>query len=156
MTTDRATQLAGYKTTTLRSVVLAALVTTLGFGFVAVLLAASIAGSSAALGAAVGVTMVCVFFGVGAVVLGVVARLAPAASLLVALLTYTLKVVLMGLVFLALSRSGALDGTLDARWLAGAVIACTLVWLSCQIFFSMRSREPLYDLSAPVEEASSR
>ena len=156
MTTARATSLAGYKTTTVGSVVRAALVTTLGVGLAAMLLAALVSGSSAALGAGIGVTMVCIFFGVGAVVLGVVARLAPAASLLVALLTYTLKVVLMGLVFLALSRSGALDGTVDAQWLGGAVIACTLVWLACQIFFSMRTREPLYELPSPAEEASFR
>lgn len=156
MTTDRATPLAGYKTTTVGSVVRAALMTTLGVGLSAILLAALVSGPSAALGAGIGVAMVCVFFGFGTVVLGVVATIAPAASLLVALLTYTLKVVLMGLVFLALSRSGALDGAVDERWLAGAVIACTLAWLTCQIFFSMRSREPLYDLSAPAQEASFR
>lgn len=156
MTTERATSLAAYKTTTVGSVVRAALVMTLTVGFAVILLAGLISGSNAALGAGIGVTMVAIFFGFGAVVLGVVARLAPAASLLVALLTYTLKVVLMGLVFLALSRSGALDGTVDARWLGGTVIVCTLVWLACQIFFSMRTREPLYDLPAPAEEASFR
>jgi len=156
MTTERATSLAAYKTTTVGSVVRAALVMTLTVGFAVILLAGLISGSNAALGAGIGVMMVAIFFGFGAVVLGVVARLAPAASLLVALLTYTLKVVLMGLVFLALSRSGALDGTVDARWLGGTVIVCTLVWLACQIFFSMRTREPLYDLPAPAEEASFR
>lgn len=156
MTTARATTPAGYKTTTVGSVVRAALVTTLVVGLGTVGLAALVSGSSAALGAGIGVTMVCIFFGFGAVVLGVVARLAPAASLLVALLTYTLKVVLMGLVFLALSRSGALDGTVDAQWLGGVVIACTLVWLAGQILFSMRAREPLYELPSPAEEASFR
>lgn len=129
-------------------------------GLVAVVLGGLLTGAPAALAAALGTAMVAFFFGFGAVVLGVVARLAPAASLLVAMLTYTLKVVLLGVVFLALTRSGAVENELDPRWLGGTVIACTLVWLIAQVVASTRTRQPLYDLPArtPVEgsEASVR
>jgi ATP synthase protein I len=125
-------------------------------GLLAVGLGALVAGSSAAIGAGIGVAMVCLFFAAGAVVLGVVAMIAPAMSLLVALLTYTLKVVLMGLVFVGLSRSGALEESVDPRWLGGTVIVCTLVWLATQITVSMRVRQPLYDLPSEGQEASVR
>jgi ATP synthase protein I len=90
--------------------------------------------------------MVCVFFAAGAIVLDVVATLAPAASLLIALLTYTLKVVLIGLVFVGLSRSGLLEDSIDARWLGGTVIAGTLAWLAAQVVASTRVRIPVYEL----------
>jgi ATP synthase protein I len=52
----------------------------------------------------------------------------------------------MGLVFVALSRSGLLDETLDRAWLAGVVIAGTLVWVVSQIALTMRTRIAIYDL----------
>jgi peptidoglycan/LPS O-acetylase OafA/YrhL len=143
-------------TATVGPVVRRALVATLLAGLATTGLAAVLAGSAAAFGAVIGAGMVCLFFSVGALVLDVVARLAPATSLLVALLTYLLKVVLIGLVFVGLDRSGALESTVDATWLGGTVIACTLVWLATQITFSMRARQPLYDLPAEGEEASVR
>jgi ATP synthase protein I len=92
--------------------------------------------------------MVLVFFGLGAVVLDVVAGIAPALSMLVALLTYTLQVVLVGLVFVGLGRSGLLDSQLDAEWLGGTVIAGTLTWLAAQVVTTVRTRLPVYDLPA--------
>jgi ATP synthase protein I len=114
-------------------------------------------GTPAVLAVAIGTTMVCGFFGTGAVVLDVVASLAPATSLLVALLTYTLQVVLVGLVFVALNRSGLLDDTVDPRWLGATVIAGTLGWLVAQVVASMRTRIPVYELGVPKgsSEASS-
>ena len=68
-------------------------------GLLAVLTGALVGGSPAALGAAVGSGMVLVFFGFGALTVNAVASVSPAASLLVALLTYTLEVVAVGVVF---------------------------------------------------------
>ena len=70
----------------------------------------------------------------------------PTAALLVALLTYTLQVVLMGLLFAVLAESGALDSALDAEWLGGTVIVGTLLWLTIQIVLTTRLRIPVYDL----------
>lgn len=129
-----------------RVALVAGLVATLLLGAVIALVGGLAEGSAAATGAAVGVALVCFFFGAGAVVVAAVARVAPAASLLIALLTYTLNVVLVALVFVGLSRSGALETDLDPQWLGGTVIAGTLVWLTAQIVASMRTRQPLYDL----------
>ena len=150
------TAVPGYKTTTVGSVVRGAFLTTAAVGLAAVTLAALVSGGPAATGAAIATGMVCGFFGLGALVLGVVTRLAPAASLLVAMLTYTLKVVLIGVVFLALSRSGALGGAVDAEWLGGTVIGCTLVWSASQIVLNVRARQPLYELPSSAAEPSVR
>jgi ATP synthase protein I len=137
-------------------VVRAAFLVTLLVGLAAVAAGALSGGAAAALGAGIGTAVVCVFFAAGAVVLNAVSALVPSASLLVALLTYTLKVTLLAVVFLALSRSGALEGAVDAGWLGGTVIACTMAWLVSQIFFHVRVRQPLYDLPSARPEASAR
>lgn len=150
------TETPSYRATRRGVTVLGPLVSTALVGLGAVVAGAVAAGSPGAAGAAIGVTMVCLFFAFGAVVLGAVATVAPAASLLVAMLTYTLKVVLIALVFLGLQRSGALETAVDPRWLGGTVIACTLVWLVTQIVVSARVRQPIYDLPSSAEEASVR
>jgi ATP synthase protein I len=124
-------------------------------GSAAAVLGAVLDGRPAAAGALTGTIMVVAFFALGALVLDTVAALAPAASLMIALLTYTLKVVLVGLVFLGLTRSGLLEESIDARWLGGTVIAGTLTWLAAQVAVSMRSRQPLYDLPADSVVADS-
>lgn len=149
MTTAPQTTRSGPRPGAVGPVVRRALVATLAVGAAVALTGGLTTGSSAVLAAAVGTAMVCVFFATGAVVLDVVATLAPAASLLIALLTYTLQVVLVGLVFVALNRSGLLEGTLDARWLGGTVIAGTLGWLVAQVVASMRTRIPVYELGVP-------
>ena len=115
-------------------------------GVAAAVTGALVAGAPAAYGAAVGILIVVGVFGFGSFVVNTVAALMPTAALLVAMLTYTLQVVAMGLVFVALSRSGLLDAELDREWLAGTVIAGTLVWVVSQIVVTMRVRIPIYDL----------
>jgi ATP synthase protein I len=129
-----------------RVALVSGLVATVLVGGAAALVGALAVGSAAALGAVVGTALVCVFFGAGAVVVAAVARVAPAASLLIALLTYTLNVVLVALVFVALGRSGALGSDIDPQWLGGTVIGGTLVWLTAQVVASMRTRIPVYEL----------
>lgn len=124
---------------------------TLAAGLVTVTIAALAAGSAAALGAVVGFLLVLGFFGLGAALVNAVASVSPTASLLVALLTYTLEVVALGAVFVALRRSGALAETVDPGWVGSVVIAATLVWLVAQTIAEARSRQPIYD-----EEASAR
>jgi ATP synthase protein I len=119
----------------------AASIATLG----AALLGLLVAGSAAAAGALVGALLVLLVFGLGAFAVNAVAATMPGASLLVALLTYTLQVVLMGVVFWGLSTSGALGEQLDERWLAGTVIVGTLVWLGVQIRQSVRARIPAFE-----------
>lgn len=136
--------------------VLGPLSVTAAMGALLVGAAAAVSGAPGALGAVVGVVMVAAVFAFGAVVIGVVTLVSPSASLLVALLTYTLQVVLVGLVYVALKSGGALDGAVDARWLSAAVIASTLAWTTTQIVVTMRMRQPVYELPAREEEASVR
>jgi ATP synthase protein I len=84
---------------------------------------------------------------IGALTVHLVATVMPAAALLVALLTYALQVAVMAMVFVALSRSGLLDGTVDRAWLSGTVIAGTAVWLVVQVVLATTRRIPVYELA---------
>ncbi len=137
---------SGYR---LGRVLTASLVATLLVGFVGVVLAALLSGAPAARGVAIGTAMVVLFFGGGTLVVDAVAAVSPRASLLVALLTYTLQVVLAGMVLAGLHRSGALDGDVSGTWLGGTVIAGTTAWSGTLLVRSVRTRQPLYDL--PLE-----
>lgn len=106
-------------------------------------------GAPAALGALVGGALVVLFFGLGTVVLAVVARHAPALSMVVALVTYALQVVLLAAVLLVLQASGLLVADLDPRWLGGTVIAATVVWLGAHVGAAARARVPAYDVALP-------
>jgi len=125
-------------------------------GLLVGLLGAITSGDAAAYGALAGTALCVLVFGFGAFVVNVVAGLMPAAALLIALLTYTMQVALMALAFLALTKSGVLDDTLDRRWLGGAVIAATLTWLGTQIWLSTKARIPAYELPGGQSEAGAR
>jgi ATP synthase protein I len=119
-------------------------------GLLLVVVAALVAGAPAAAGAVIGAVAVVVFFGFGALTVNAVSAVAPRASLVVALLTYTLQVVLLFAVFASLAASPAVGTTIDRGWVAGAVIAETMVWVVAQIVAATRSRQPLYDLPVPA------
>ncbi len=123
-----------------------ALAAALAAGLVTAMVGALVVGTPAAGGALAGTAVVVVFFGLGATVLQVTTRVVPGASLLVALLTYTLQVVLVGLVFVVLGDSGLLDSIWDGTWLGVAVIVATFGWLGGHLWSSMRARVLLYDL----------
>lgn len=131
-------------TTTPGPLVFAAAVTTV-VGVLVVLVAALASGEAASYGALVGSAIALVVFSFSAFAVDAVARLMPVASLLVALLTYTMQVLLMLLVFVGLSRSGALEDTLDREWLGGSIIVGVLVWTFAQLTASAKVRIPAYD-----------
>lgn len=110
--------------------------------------AALVGGQAAALGAALGVLLVLGFFSFGAVSVNLVASLAPRVSMLFALMTYTLQVLLLALALIALARSDLAPATIDPQWLGGAVLMGTLVWISSLIVGTLRAGVP------PVEHAA--
>lgn len=122
---------------------------TILLGLLATLLGALVSGSAAAYGALAGSVLVVGVFGFGTFTVNAVAAVMPTASLLVAVMTYTLQVVVMALAFAILSGSGALDETIDRAWLGGTVIAGTMVWLVVQIVQATSRRIPIYDVSLP-------
>ena len=105
-----------------------ALLVTLAVALGAAALARALGGGAQLLGVLVGAAMVAGFFVFGMVNTAVAAAFAPRVALVVALLTYTLQVVALGLVLVAVSRSGLTPDRLDVRWLAGTVIAGALGW----------------------------
>jgi ATP synthase protein I len=125
-----------------------AALTALAGGLVVVLVAALVADAPALRGALLGVALAVLVFSFGSFVVDQVALRLPAASLLVAVLTYTLQVVLLGMVFWRLTESGALESDLDGQWLGLALVTATIGWMVGQIVLTARARIPAYDLPA--------
>lgn len=105
-------------------------------------------GGQAALAALIGTLAVVAVLFSGALIVTIVVDLMPTASLMVALMTYTLQMALLGLVLIPLGRSTWADEHLDAPWLAAAVIGGALVWTVCQVVLATRARIPVYDVVA--------
>lgn len=121
-----------------------------GAAFAAGLLMALIAGLVADLTAfrsvAVSTLLVVVVIGFGVFVLNTVASIMPSATVLVALVTYAVQLVVLAAVVLGFARNGMMDGTFDRRWFGGGVAVATLAWMVAQIVAAMRARIPVYDL----------
>lgn len=122
---------------------------------VLVVVAAVAAGSAAVVGAASGGGLTLVVFGLGTAFVSVVARLMPRASMLVALLTYVLQLLVLALCIAAIDGAGIGQDTLARGWFAAGVIAVTLLWMVGQLVAATRQRIPAWDPSpsAPVMDA---
>ncbi|PVG83342.1 hypothetical protein DDE18_08595 [Nocardioides gansuensis] len=103
-------------------------------------------GSAGALGALAGGGLALLVFALGTGIVHVVSGVLPAASLLVALLTYTLQLVVMALVVVAFDGSGLMGEELSRGWFAGGVVAATVAWLATQVWRATHLRLPAYDL----------
>lgn len=120
---------------------------------IATVLGAVIAGGPAALGALLGGAIALGFFAFGSLVVAAATKMAPEASLLVALMTYTLQVVLVAGVFVAIGASGVVGDEISGGWLAGGVVAATVAWTVGQLVASSRARIPVYDVDLPDSRA---
>jgi ATP synthase protein I len=127
-----------------------------GAGAVTILLLVVLAGLTdgrpAVVGAAVGGVLTLLVFGFGLAIVSTVARLVPSASLLVALMTYALQLLVLALVVAAIGRAGIGPDTLRPSWFAAGVIAVTLLWLTGQVLTATRQRIPAYELPAEPGE----
>ena len=85
-------------------------------------------GERQVVGALVGAATVGAFFLFGSLTTGFVATHAPQASLMVALMTYTLQVLVLAMLLATVAQSQQLQDALDERWLGGAVLAGALAW----------------------------
>lgn len=102
-------------------------------------------GRPAVVGAATGGLLTLAVFALGIAVVGMVARLLPSASLLVALLTYALQLLVLALCVAAIERAGVTGATLSRTWFAAGVIAVTLLWVVGQVVAATRQRIPAYE-----------
>lgn len=112
------------------------------------LLAWAVGGTDAVGGAAAGAFALAVVMSFGTFVVHSAAAAMPGLSLLIALMTYALQIVMIGAFFLVLKRSGALGDTVDGTWLVVGVVVGSLTWSASQIWLSARARIPMYDLPA--------
>ncbi len=104
-----------------------------------VLLALGVAGRPQAVGALFGAGLVTGFYLFGSLTVSLVAAYAPRASLLVALLTYTLQVGALALVLVRVQRSGTLGVSIDAQWVGGSVVVATVAWLVVLLVRAVRT-----------------
>ncbi len=114
-------------------------VTVTAVGVLVTVLALLLDGSAAAIGAAAGALLVLSFFTFGAISVNLVATVAPRASMLFALLTYTLQVLLLAVVLVGVGRSDLAPDTLEPRWLGGTVMVGTLAWMAALLVGALRS-----------------
>jgi ATP synthase protein I len=108
---------------------------------------------SGLLGVVAGAGLALLVLATGLVVVDLVATVLPSASMLVALLTYTLEVVALGALLVAFSRAEGLAETLAPRWLGAGLVAVALAWTVALVVHATRARVPVYDLpaGAPVD-----
>lgn len=119
-------------------------------GAVVAVVAAALDGSAGLLGALCGAGVTLLVLATGFATVDLVAGLMPAASLMVALLTYTLQVVLLAALLVVLRGADDIEQTLTPAWFAAGVITVALAWTVCLVVHAMRARVPLYDLPADV------
>ncbi len=113
---------------------------------VLVVVAALADGRAAVVGAAGGGVLTLAVFACGVAVVSVVARMMPSASLLVALMTYALQLLVLALCVAAIERAGVGAEDLSRGWFATAVIVVTLLWVVGQLVTATRQRIPAYEL----------
>lgn len=111
------------------SILRAALIPTVVVGVLAVVVAAFVGGGTAALGAALGVLVVVVFFTVGLVVVGRASRVSAYAAMNAAILTYLVKIGVLFAFIVAFK-----DTTLfDTKAFGLTIVVCTLVWTGFEV-----------------------
>lgn len=113
-----------------------------------------LAGGDAAGAALIGSLAVLAVLLFGSVTVDVVSGLMPHASLMVALLTYTLQLMLVVVLLVTLSQQPAFAGVAERRWLFGGLLAVVLAWMAGQVTAAVRVRIPVYDLRTPVRPAA--
>lgn len=118
-----------------------AMVVTLLLGGVASTAAMVTGGGPQLAGALAGTALVAAFFLFGMVNTALAAAFAPRVALVVALLTYTVQVVMLAVVLVAVSRSDLTPDRLDVRWLAGTVIVGALGWTVALVLDALGSTE---------------
>lgn len=140
MTTARVTRDSGV------AVLVGAALATAAIGAVLAVVGALVDGSSAAWGALFGTALALLVFGLGAAAVNLVAGALPTMSLVVAMMTYVLQLVLIWLVLSALESSELLESTLDREWLGGAVILGAMAWMAGQVRLHLTRRVLAFDL----------
>jgi ATP synthase protein I len=99
-----------------------------------IVLGAILGGSKGLLGAALGVGVVIVFFGISVLVVGRAAKVSPQAMMIAAIATYLAKIVVLLVLVGIFQDSTAFNG----RFFGLTVIVCVLAYSAAQMLWSMR------------------
>ncbi|WP_084960820.1 hypothetical protein [Thermoactinospora rubra] len=102
---------------------------TLAVGVVAAVVAAVVAGGKGALGAALAVLLVGVFFSISVVAVSYASRVSPQIMAMAAVGSYIVKVVVLMIVLRAFGDTTAWN----PKAFAWAVIVCTIVWTAAEV-----------------------
>jgi ATP synthase protein I len=99
-----------------------------------VAVSAALVGDKGLYGALIGVALVIVFFGLSVLVVGRAARVSPQAMMVAAMITYVVKIVVLGIVVSTLHGVTAFSG----RALGFTALGCILVWSATQVITAIR------------------
>ncbi|HEV8275109.1 MAG TPA: hypothetical protein VGQ26_05365 [Streptosporangiaceae bacterium] len=99
-----------------------------------IVLGAILGGSKGLLGAALGVGVVIVFFGISVLVVGRAAKVSPQAMMIAAIATYLAKIIVLLVLVGIFQDSTAFNG----RFFGLTVIVCVLAYSAAQMLWSMR------------------
>jgi ATP synthase protein I len=125
--------LANYAQIARRSAVVTALA-----AIVMAALGFALGGSKGLIGAAIGVAVVALFFGISVLAVGRAARISPQAMMATAVGTYIVKIILL------LAFVGAFQDTtaFSPKAFGLTALACILVYTGAQVVWSMRLKTP--------------
>jgi ATP synthase protein I len=115
-------------------------------GVLVAVIAAVFDGSPGLVGGLAGAGVTLLVLATGFATVDLVAGLMPTMSLIVALMTYTLQVVLLAALMVVLRGADDIGSTLTPGWFAAGVITVAMSWTVCLVVHAMRARIPLYDL----------
>jgi len=103
-----------------------------------IVLGAVLGGSKGLLGAALGVALVIVFFGISVLVVGRAAKVSPQAMMAAAVGTFLVKILILIILLGAFQDSTAFNG----RIFGLTVIVCVIAYSAAQMISSMRLKIP--------------
>lgn len=109
---------------------------TVAIGVVAILVGLAVSGAGGAIGAAIGMAIVVVFFSIGQLILGSVLRNNPQMAMTVAMMTYLVK---LGVLFVFIIVFA--DTTMfDTKVFAATVVVCTIAWTAAEVWVFSRTK----------------
>ena len=116
--------------------------------------ALAVAGGAGALSVALGFAAVVIFFSIGQAIEIVACELEPVQGMGLALVSYAVRVIGIGVGMWFIMSIPAVDAGLDRAWLMAGVTATTFSWIAGVLIVASRQRVPIYDVEyvAPVTE----
>jgi len=123
-----------------------AVIPTAAAGVVVILAAALLSGGKGALGAAIGLLVVAVFFTVSLVAVSYASRISPAVMMAAAIVTYAVKV----LIIMALLKVFESATAFEPRAFGWSAIICTVVWTAGEMRGFVKTKMLYVDPSATV------